>query len=436
MKHKKLTMIVALVLVVALAAGLGIWATGETNVPTVTYYDGSDGYEARFTFTHTGDGSDTNLFPNFSNCMPGDSLRQTIRVQADGKNGVLGAKIYLHAEIDGDASAKEDSAISYNDVLDHIGMTVSKNGVVIASSKTAKLFNQLDAAKGLKSNVFIAEVSPKTDPVDLDVTIDVDPAMGNAFQEAAAHITFVFSVEDNEPPKPPLELDKHDAYICGYPDGTVKPERQITRAEVATIFYRLLKDEARENVWSRTNSYSDVASGAWYNSAVSTLTNAGILTGYPDGTFCPNAPITRAEFATIAARFYHAPDVTGDAFPDISGSWARVYINRAAARDLVHGYPDGTFRPNQNIKRGEAMEIINNVLFRTPDKEHFLPDMITWPDNPDTPDNWFYEVVQEATNNHDYERVNNTSTETWTKITQARDWNALEAELAQKYPNR
>lgn len=436
MKHKKLTMIVALVLVVALAAGLGIWATGETNVPTVTYYDGSDGNGARFTFTHTGDGSDTNLFPNFSNCMPGDSLKQTIRVQADRKNGVQGAKIYLRAEINGDASAKEGSAITYNDVLDHIGMTVSKNGVVIASSKTAKLFNQLDAAKGLKSNVFIAEVSPKTDPVDLDVTIDVDPAMGNAFQEAAALITFVFSVEDNEPPKPPLELDKHDAYICGYPDGTVKPERQITRAEVATIFYRLLKDEARENVWSRTNSYSDVASGAWYNSAVSTLTNAGILTGYPDGTFRPNAPITRAEFATIAARFYHAPEVTGDAFSDISGNWAREYINRAAARGLIHGYPGGTFCPDQNIKRNEAMEIINNVLFRTPDKEHLLPDMITWPDNPDTPDNWSYVVVQEATNNHDYERANNTSPETWTKITQARDWNALEAELAQKYPNR
>lgn len=434
MKHKKLTMIVALVLVVALAAGLGIWATGETNVPTVTYYDGSDGNDARFTFTHTGDGSGTNLFPNFSNCMPGDSLTQTIRVQADSKNGVQGAKIYLRAEIDGDASAKEDSAITYNDVLDHIGMTVSKNGVPLASNKTAKFFSQLDAAD--KSNVFIAEVGPKTDPVDLDVTIDVDPAMGNAFQEAAAHITFVFSVEDNELPPPPLEREKHDAYICGYPDGTVKPERQITRAEVATIFYRLLQDEARENVWSRTNSYSDVASSAWYNSAVSTLTNAGILAGYEDGTFRPNAPITRAEFATIAARFYHAPEVTGDAFPDISGSWARVYINRAAALGLVRGYPDGTFRPNTEITRAEVMEIINNVLFRTPDKEHFLPDMVTWPDNPDTPGNWSYEAVQEATNNHNYERVNNTSTETWTEITKARDWNALEAELAQKYPDR
>lgn len=102
---------------------------------------------------------------------------------------------------------------------------------------------------------------------------------------------------------------------------------------------------------------------------------------------------------------------------------------------MIDGYEDGTFRPNQNIKRDEAMKIINKVLFRTPDKEHFLPDMITWPDNSDT-DAWYYTDVQEATNNHDYERVNNTSPETWTQITPARDWKALEAELAQKYPNR
>lgn len=179
MKHKKFTMIVALVLVAALAAGLGIWAAGEANIPTVTYYDGTDGAGARFTFTHTG--SDTNLFPNFSNCMPGDSLTQTIRVQADSKNGTQGAKIYLRAETDGTASAKDGTPLTYSDVLDHIGMTVSKNGVVLASSKTAKLFTELDAADGLKNNVLIAEVYPKGEPQDLDVTISVDPAMGNAF---------------------------------------------------------------------------------------------------------------------------------------------------------------------------------------------------------------------------------------------------------------
>ena len=377
MKHKKFTMIVALVLVVALAAGLGIWATGEENIPTVTYYDGSDGNNARFTFTHTGSGSDTNLFPNFSDCMPGDSLTQTIRVQADSKNGAQGAKIYLRAEIDGDASAKEGSEISYSDVLDHISMTVSKNGVVLASNKTAKLFSELDATEGLKSNVFIAEVGPKTDPVDLDVTIEVDPAMGNAFQEAAAHITFVFSVEDNEVPPPPLERDKHDAYIVGYPNGDVGPLDPITRMEVATIFYRLLQDDAREQVWCTTYPYPDVEANSWYSNQVATLTNAGILAGFPDGTF----------------------------------------------------------RPEQEITRAEVMEIINNVLFRTPDKDHFLPDMVTWPDNSNT-DAWYYEAVQEATNSHDYERVDNTSPETWTQITQQRDWDALEAELAQKYPDR
>ena len=394
MKHKKLTMIVALVLVVALAAGLGIWATGEENIPTVTYYD------------------DTNLFPNFSDCMPGDSLTQTIRVQADSKNGVQGAKIYLRAEIDGDASAKEGSAITYNDVLDHISMTVSKNGVALASNKTAKLFSQLDASEGLKNNVFIAEVSPKTDPVDLDVT-----------------------VEDNEVPPPPLEREKHDAYIVGYPNGDVGPLDPITRMEVATIFYRLLQDDAREQVWCTTYPYPDVEANSWYSNQVATLTNAGILAGFPDGTFGPAKHITRAEFATIAALFFHAPEVEGDAFSDISDNWAREYINRAAALDLVSGFPDGTFRPEQEITRAEVMEIINNVLFRTPDKDHFLPDMVTWPDN-SNPNAWYYEPVQEATNSHDYERVNNTSPETWTKITQQRDWDALEAELAQKYPNR
>ena len=124
------------------------------------------------------------------------------------------------------------------------------------------------------------------------------------------------------------------------------------------------------------------------------------------------------------------------AFTDTTGHWAETAITKWSEEySIINGYEDGTFRPNQNITRGEAMKIINKVLFRTPDKEHFLPDMIKWPDNSNT-DAWYYTDVQEATNNHDYERVDKTSPETWTKITQARDWKALEAELAQKYPNR
>ena len=426
MKHKKFTMIVALVLVVALAAGLGIWATGEEKLPTVTYYDGNDGNNARFAFTNTGKGSATDLFANFSNCMPGDSLTQTICVKADSANGAQGAKVYLRAEIDGDTSAKEGTAIKFDDVLSHIHMTVSQDGKVLATNKNASFFDQLDAADGLKSDVLVAEVFPKADPIKLDVTVEIDLAMGNAFQEAAAHIKFVFSAEDNELPPPPLERDNHDSYIAGYPDGTVAPGRPITRAEVAAIFYRILRDDGREEIWTTKCSYS---------SQVATLTNGGILAGYKDGTFRPQQYITRAEFATIAALFFHAPEVEDDAFTDISDSWARDYINRAAKLGLVSGYEDGTFRPQNQITRAEVMEIINNVLFRTPDKDHLLPDMIVWPDNSNKTA-WYYAAVQEATNGHEYERVDNTSPETWTELRPPRDWDALEAELSQKYPDR
>lgn len=435
MKHKKFTMIVALVLVVALAAGLGIWATGEEKLPTVTYYDGNDGNNARFTFTNTGKGSATDLFANFSNCMPGDSLTQTICVKADSANGAQGAKVYLRAEIDGDASAKEGTAIKYSDVLSHINMTVSQDGKVLASNKNASLFDQLDAADGLKSSVLVAEVFPKADPVKLDVTVEIDPAMGNAFQEAAAHIKFVFSAEDNEVPLPPLERADHFAYVSGYPDGTVQPQGDITRAEVATIFFCLLQDDAREQVWSTHYPFPDVVPNCWYSNRVATMSNAGVMVGYPDGTFRPNNKITRAEFATVAAGFFHAPEVSGDAFSDISDSWARDYINRAAALGLISGDDDGKFRPNDYITRAEVMAILNRVLFRTPDKDHLLPDMIIWPDNSDTTA-WYYADVQEATNSHDYERVDNKSPETWTKINKPRDWSALERELAQKYPDR
>lgn len=267
------------------------------------------------------------------------------------------------------------------------------------------------------------------------MTVEIDPAMGNAFQEAAAHIKFVFSAEDNELPPPPLERDNHDSYIAGYPDGTVAPNRPITRAEVAAIFYRILRDDGREEIWTTKCSYSDVPAQSWYTSQVATLTNGGILAGYKDGTFRPQQYITRAEFATIAALFFHAPEVEDDAFTDIYDSWARDYINRAAKLGLISGYKDGTFRPQNQITRAEVMEIINNVLFRTPDKDHLLPDMIVWPDNSNKTA-WYYAAVQEATNGHEYERADNTSPETWTELRPPRDWDALEAELTQKYPDR
>ena len=234
---------------------------------------------------------------------------------------------------------------------------------------------------------------------------------------------------------PWLNMEDHFAYIIGYPDNTVRPDGNITRAEVATIFFRMLNDETRDTYWSKTNNYNDVKSTDWYNNAISTLTKLGVLTVYPDGGFHPQANITRAEFATMAVRFF---DVTGvstsgkDAFSDIDGHWANEYINMAYLLEIVNGYPDGTYRPQKAITRAEAMTIVNNTLRRSPCNEGIRPvakDMITWPDNMDTT-KWYYAAVQEATNSHEYTyfaaSVGNTSNELWQKILPVRDWAAFE----------
>lgn len=235
-----------------------------------------------------------------------------------------------------------------------------------------------------------------------------------------------------------LEKDDHYAYVVGYPEDyrtgeptedmtrwPVKPQNNITREEVATIFFRLLKDDFRAECWSTDNSFPDVASDRWSNNAVSTAETAGIISGYPDGTFRPGNKITRAEFATIAAQFDSTEYTGADKFTDISGHWASDYINRAAVRGWISGYPDGTFKPNQYITRAEAMTLINAVLDRKPDKDHLHADMIVWPDNPSTA--WYYAQVQEATNSHDYEeRTSYSEIEIWTKIIPSRDWDSLE----------
>ena len=232
-----------------------------------------------------------------------------------------------------------------------------------------------------------------------------------------------------DPDKPELNTEDHYAYIVGYEDGSVQPEGDITRAEVATIFFRLLTDESRNEFWSQTNDYTDVPADAWYNNAVSTLSNAGIIDGYEDGTFKPNGNITRAEFATIAVRFFEATYDGGDLFSDIAGHWAQDYINEAANAGIVDGYPDGTFQPQQLITRAEAMTMVNRTIDRHPDADHLLEDMIVWPDNPETA--WYYEQVQEATNSHEYTMNTDdeqNSYEIWTNLLPNRDWSELEKE--------
>ena len=238
-----------------------------------------------------------------------------------------------------------------------------------------------------------------------------------------------------------LDLKNHYGYIIGYPvdyytgkpttDQTkkpVRPEGKITRAEVATIYFRMLTDENRAANWNQVSGFSDVKRSAWYNNAISTLTKAGILKGYEDGTFQPDGYITRAEFATIAIRFFSGVYEGEDLFPDIKGHWAEDYINNAANKGLVKGYEDGTFGPDRYITRAEAVTLVNRTLNRHPHNDGLHQDMLRWPDNMDT-SKWYYADMQEATNSHEPDKNKSTADkEYWGKMLPIRDWEALEKE--------
>lgn len=201
---------------------------------------------------------------------------------------------------------------------------------------------------------------------------------------------------------PELNSSDHIAYISGYGDGLVGPNNNITRAQVCQIIYRLMTEEYRNYYYGTTNPFSDVSKDAWYNEAVSTAALAGIVKGYSDGSFGPNNPITRAEFAQIVSIFFNGASTVTSKFSDVNGHWAEKAINKAASAGWISGYNDGTFRPNNNITRAEAIAIINRILGRTVSANNMLPNMKTWPDNMDT-SKWFYYDIQEATNGHTYE---------------------------------
>lgn len=218
-----------------------------------------------------------------------------------------------------------------------------------------------------------------------------------------------------------LNGSSHFAYIVGYPDGEIKPTANITRAEVAAIFFRLLEEEVRDSHLSVCSSFTDVKRGNWYSQPIATMEELNILKGRTETEFVPNANITRAEFAAICARFDKGTVSEESGFTDISGHWAESEIERAVSLGWIAGYPDGSFRPDQPITRAEAMAVINRVLCRVPEKpSDLLEDMKIWPDNMDT-GKWYYLAVQEATNSHLY-RYKDETYETWLEMTKDPDW--------------
>ena len=298
---------------------------------------------------------------------------------------------------------------------------------------TFEIYDSKDAKKPVKTvkveagkNVYVSlpngtyyiyEVNAAVKGYDLDVTVKGDiSAEGEkiVLRNDAVYVNFVNTYTD-EYTGPKLNDNDHFAYIVGYPDGTARPEGNITREEVATIFFRLLTDESRAKFLSDYNTFSDVSSNRWSNTAISTLVNAGILKGYPDGTFRPAGYITRAEMATIIAKFANLSGAR-DNFTDITNHWANAYIRSAASNGWVSGYPDGRFCPDQFITRAETMAMINRVLTRNPDSpSDLLPNMVTFTDNLNT-NAWYYLHVQEAANGHTYDREKN-GTEYWVALT-------------------
>lgn len=232
-----------------------------------------------------------------------------------------------------------------------------------------------------------------------------------------------------------LNTNDHYSYLIGYSDGTVRPNGKITRAEVATIFFRLLDDDTRAKYWSSENNFSDVSADKWYNNAVSTLSNMGVIGGYADGTFRPDAPISRAEFAKIAVSFtQNNGSAVYNYFTDVKTTdWFAPYVTAAKDAGLIEGYSDGSFKPESKITRAEACAIVNRTLGRKPSKAHMkISDRIDWPDVQTT--DWFYEAIMEATNSHTCtmgDRV-----ETWTGKLPQRDWATLETGWANAYTGR
>ena len=364
-----------------------------------------------------------------------DFVPGSLKLTVDGKA--------LNSKVDGDTtyfgakntesdigSANYRFKVEYNSTEDKFTWTINENVSNFAPvqlSYQVKLVNANTAAGTYKvlTNEY-AKLTPKNSAgqVGKELTFNNPEVSYTVSGGSGGSHKPTVTIPDDVPTG--LNGKDHYAYVVGYPDGMVYPQKNITRAEVATIFFRLLEDETREANMTKSNSYNDMKDGAWYTCAVSTLSKMGIIKGYEDGSFKPDASISRAEFAAIAARFDPDGDTTPATFSDVSSHWAKDEISIAANHGWIKGYEDGSFKPDQKITRAETMTLVNRVLKRLPEtKDDLHKDMKTWPDNQNE-SAWFYLAVQEATNSHYQKLKKDGIHETWESMRETRDWAALE----------
>ncbi|MDD2505243.1 MAG: S-layer homology domain-containing protein [Bacilli bacterium] len=345
---------------------------------------------------------------------------------------------------------KSDGTLVSNEVFDsfinNVNLKVNK-GVLFNFDKTILEYTKLKDILYIEDNEqyqgYLLSSNDKFSidkghSVDLKYTLQMSPEAGNELQSITAQMPIYINlmesqiddddndndndndddneiviIKDSEVPVAELNKEDHFQYIQGYPDNTVRPEGLITREEVAAVFYRLLESNYRISVLTENVDFSDVNSGRWSTKHIATLSNGNIIMGYLDGSFKPGNPITRAELATIATKFDKLSAAQSNSFSDIDGHWAIEYINSAAEKGWVKGYPNGTFKPDQYITRAEFVTLVNNVLGRGVHKENILKEAMVFPDLLDTM--WYYEAMQEAINSHLYIR-NEDMTELWIEI--------------------
>ncbi|MFA9423680.1 MAG: S-layer homology domain-containing protein [Sedimentibacter sp.] len=437
--YKKILKIGMIVLVLGIVTsnlmGLSFSAT-TSNTPNVLITLNKDGSASQ-----VGNLFDGQLYPStVSDAEKGmGGISGVIRIQnqfkkLDVNNLAIGI---INMEIGNDYPKD----IVFNSFLENVRLKIEKgnlfsfNKTLVAYTNLENILNEADnnEYKGYTLNESDKFSLNYGDTVDLKYSLHMVLEAGNELQSITATMPIyinlkeshiideddedddedVVIIEDNEIPVAELNKKDHFQYIQGYPDNTVRPEDLITREEVSAVFYRLLESSYRSSILTEEENFPDVDGFRWSTKHIATLSNGNIIEGYPNGSFKPKNPITRAELATIASKFDKLTAPEKNSFTDIDGHWAYEYINSAAAKGWVEGYPDGTFKPDQYITRAEFVTLVNNVLGRGVSKENILIDARVFPDLLDSM--WYYEAMMEAINSHLYIRSEDT-TELWIEI--------------------